>query len=540
MAQYHTRGPALPVWAVEPLLVANPFYTRGPADPVYFVPGPDGDFIPLSMINPAWFVRRDGSTPLTGDWDVGATYGIDELRFVEFSLAAYTGAHQEGRLHWDDDNGTLSLGMPGGNVELQIGLENLVRVRNTTGVQIDNGSIVYITGASGNNPLIALADASDGTKSHVIGIATEDIGHNSNGYVTTFGLVRDVNTNGLGVGSILWLSATTPGAYTTTRPTAPNMSVEVGHVIVDGVGNGVILAHPTEIPNMAELSDVLYDATPADNEFYAWNAANSRFELVDPVTSYKVRTISCLHTYLDVKARNQEQHIHGSFDSLSTGDALDSGTDIDITNGIGKIVIVVNAGSDFDGTITVTGTKVDRDTGAETPAFSENIVIDALTTDASSTDANGNTVHDFTGAYITANWYFGDVTISTANVTLTDVDTYGIAFEQLNDDPTVELETIDLTMDCTNTAAWCDLYFYLIEVTAPKCDISTVVDMHITTAESEADRTYRLRRSLNSTPMDGTTNGGWAELNLGPLNLQYWEDINFKLWFSTLSDIEIS
>ena len=62
------KGPALPVYALEPLAVADPMYVRGPAEPVYFVPGPDGTFIPLSMIDPAWFVRRDGSTPLTGDW----------------------------------------------------------------------------------------------------------------------------------------------------------------------------------------------------------------------------------------------------------------------------------------------------------------------------------------------------------------------------------------------------------------------------------------------------------------------------------------
>ena len=47
------RGPALPVYAVEPLAVANPTYVRGPAEPVYFVRRPDGSYIPGSMIDPS-------------------------------------------------------------------------------------------------------------------------------------------------------------------------------------------------------------------------------------------------------------------------------------------------------------------------------------------------------------------------------------------------------------------------------------------------------------------------------------------------------
>jgi hypothetical protein len=85
-----------------------------------------------------------------------------------------------------------------------------------------------------------------------------------------------------------------------------------------------------------------------------------------------------------------------------------------------------------------------------------------------------------------------------------------------------------------------DLYFYLIEVTASKCDIGTVVDMHVSVAQSEADRYYRLRRDLGNAPMDGSTNGGWAELILGPLNQPYWEDINTKVWFSSLTNVVIT
>ncbi len=534
---FKTRGTASPVYAVEPLDIMSPHYVRGPADPVYFVRGPDGEYIPLSMINPAWFVRRDGSTPLTGDWDVGGDYGLTEVPYVAFDTAFVDGV-QEGRIQWNIEDGTLEFGLPGGTVNLQVGQEMVLRCRNTTGAQIDNGSVVEIIGASGNKPLIALADASDLTKVSVIGMATEDIGHNSNGYVTTSGLVREVNTNGMAIGEPVWLSPITPGTYTQTLPTAPDFKFAVGVVIAAHTSQGVLFVGGTPFFPMMLSSDVLL-AAPAHDEYLAFHSGNGRFELRSTPPS-TVRTSSCLATYVDIKTRNQEQHIHGNFYELSSGDALDSGTDIVVTNGIGKIVIAVLAGTDFDGTIRVTGTSVDRETGAETPADFEDIVIDALTTDGSSVDPNGNVVHDFTGAYITSKWYFGAVTISTADVTLTDVDTYGIAFEQLNDDPTVQLETIDVTMECNNSAGWADLYFYMIEVIAPKCNIGTIIDRHISVAESEADKFYRLRNDLGNAPMDGTTDGGWAELILGPLNQNYWEDINFKLWFSSLTDVVIT
>ena len=61
------------------------------------------------------------------------------------------------------------------------------RCRNTTGASIPNGSIVYINGVYGNRPTIALADADiEAASSKTIGLTTETIGNNQNGYVTTY------------------------------------------------------------------------------------------------------------------------------------------------------------------------------------------------------------------------------------------------------------------------------------------------------------------------------------------------------------------
>ena len=453
--------------------------------------------------------------------------GLGEIEYIDFNLTT-TSDHQEGRLHWHDDDGTLSLGMPGGNVELQIGQEMLVRCRNTTGSTILNGSPVYADGATGNRPLIKLADASTVAESYIIGMTTEDISNNANGYVATRGLVRDVNTGAYSVGETLWLSET-PGQYTNIPPTAPAMKVFVGMVIASHASNGVIGVRPTVVQRMGFASDVLL-ATPSDGDFLRWVNANSRFEYDNPTITYK--QLVSLATYVDVKERLSTWNLHGGFVTVVTGGVLNSTpTDLNFTTGRSKLMIVVNAGTDITGDILVTGTTADRDTGALTPADTETLTVDALTTDASDTDASGNVRHSFTGAYLTTKWFTGPITFSTTDLTLTDVDVYQVAFEQCNDEPIVEITTIDLSAFTTNTAAWLYGYLYLLEVTGDKCDLSRVAEADLPAAEVAADRVYRLRARNMGVTFNGTTDGFWLEVFPGPTANTYWEDVNLKVWF---------
>ena len=457
--------------------------------------------------------------------------GLGPLDYIDFDLT-YADGVAEGRLQWNIEDGVLEVGLPGGDVNLQIGQEMLIRCRNTTGVQIDNGSVVYQTGASGNKPLIALADASTFATSLVVGIATEDIAHNENGYVTVSGLVRDVNTLGMTSGNLLWLSPTA-GEYTETRPEAPDLNVLVGAVIAVHATEGVIYARPINVHRLATLSDVYKGDPPSDGDSPIWDAGDSRFEMKSPTVSYGSEV--CLASYVDKKERNAEYNLHGGLDSLDTGSALDSvPTDIVVTAGTGKILIVVNAGADVTGTITVTGTTVDRNTGVETGADTDTVRVGGLTTDGSDTDASGNVRHSFTDAYITSKWFKGSVTLSTTNLTLSDVDTYQVSFEQFNDAPDVTLETFDITALATNASAWLYAYLYTVEtgiqVEFDSCNITRLATLDLPAAEVSANKYYRLRRGNLDTDIVGTTDGIWVDLFPGPLASVYWEDVNIKVW----------
>ena len=233
-------------------------------------------------------------------------------------------------------------------------------------------------------------------------------------------------------------------------------------------------------------------------------------------------------------ARASESHVHGGLLSLATADPLSSVANIVVTKGTGKLVVVVNAGSDLVGDITVTGTSVDRDTGATTGADTDTITIDALTTDNTTTDSNGNTVHAFIGAYVTSKWFTGTVTLSTADVILTDVDVYHCSFEQMNDNSNLVLNTFDVNLFTTNVAAEFDAYLFDLHIeSGDKCDIEAHANLHIG-ADGEtaiANKYWRLRMGNIGQALDGTTDGIWVDAHYSN-SPAYVEDVTIKVWLT--------
>lgn len=164
----------------------------------------------------------------------------------------------DGTMYWDNVNKTPQVQL-NGEVTLQVGQELHVRARNNTGVTITNGSVVYINGALGNNPTIALADADSASTSEVVGVATEDIIANETGYVTAIGVVNGINTSGWNSGDRLYLS-TTNGQLTNVPPTPPHISKLVATAL-NSTNNGRIfvmasnsLATDTTLSNGANIA----------------------------------------------------------------------------------------------------------------------------------------------------------------------------------------------------------------------------------------------------------------------------------------------
>lgn len=203
----------------------------------------------------------------------GITGGIATADYVTFDTGI-TSVPATGRLTWDTDNGTLQLGLVGGNVNLQLGQEELIRVHNGTGSALTDGQLVYINGSSGNRPTVALAsNLSESTSSVTMGMVTESIANGSEGFVTVSGIVNNLNTLAYNAGDALWLGSTA-GTFTTTKPTAPNHAVLVGYVVRSHASIGSVLVKIQNGYELNELHNVLITSV-ANNDILKYDSTTS-------------------------------------------------------------------------------------------------------------------------------------------------------------------------------------------------------------------------------------------------------------------------
>ena len=186
---------------------------------------------------------------LSGWWVYVKTLAQTFSQKITFSLGALFSpqvapTHERGRIYFDDVNDCISFMDSISGTSVQVGYETLMRARNNTGATIPNGTLVYISGAIGQNPTIALAQANTEPTSEIIGVATHNIANNTVGKVCVFGLVNDINTSAFNDGDFLYLSSSVAGGLTTTPPTSPNYVVSVGVVEHAHVTQGKILVKP--------------------------------------------------------------------------------------------------------------------------------------------------------------------------------------------------------------------------------------------------------------------------------------------------------
>ena len=179
---------------------------------------------------------------------------------------------------WNDTDGTYEFTLKGGNVTLQLGQEQVAYVKNNTGATLTKGTAVYPNGSTGTNKLVAKAQANaESTSSKTFGVLAEDIANGQHGFVATFGMVENINTSALTEGGSVYLSPTTAGELTSTKPSAPNHMVLIGFCVRSHAVNGSIFVKVENGFELDELHDVAI-GTKADNNILAWDSASSTWK----------------------------------------------------------------------------------------------------------------------------------------------------------------------------------------------------------------------------------------------------------------------
>ena len=217
--------------------------------------------------------------------------------------------------------------------------QNLVaEVYNNTGATLTKGTIVYINGGHGNLPTVTKAIAtSDPTSAQTFGFINVDLTNNNNGYVTIIGRLENIDTQAFANGTQLYLSGTTAGTYTSTKPQAPIHLVYVAIVVRSHPTQGVL---EVKIQNGVEIDEIhdVQITSLANGNILQYSSADSLWHNVAGTTTNIAEGTNLYYT--DTRART-------SISTTATGLTYTSGTGV-LSLTAGYVIPTTTSATEWD------------------------------------------------------------------------------------------------------------------------------------------------------------------------------------------------
>jgi len=144
-------------------------------------------------------------------------------------------------------------------------------MKSEAGEALTKGDVVYISGVSGNTPVVSKADANDSSKMAAVGLANATVNNNANVDVLTFGQISNIDTTqNIGgtwtEGDSLFVD-TTAGQLTKTKPSGESSQVQkIGKIEKVHASTGIILIQGAGRSNATPNLD--------DGKIFIGNASN--------------------------------------------------------------------------------------------------------------------------------------------------------------------------------------------------------------------------------------------------------------------------
>jgi hypothetical protein len=193
---------------------------------------------------------------------------VTDLQLGELAVNTY-----DGKLFLKRDDGLNQYIVEvGGNVGFE--------VKNQTGSTIPKGTVVRFAGTLGaSGKLLITPFLADGTypSEYVVGIVENDIVDGGDGFAIDHGKIFNLNTSAFSQGDILYASATSAGALTSSRPQAPNNKIVVAAVINSNATTGILEVR-LSIGSQLSNDELVELSTLTNNDIIAYNSSNSRFQ----------------------------------------------------------------------------------------------------------------------------------------------------------------------------------------------------------------------------------------------------------------------
>lgn len=213
---------------------------------------------------------------------------------------------------------------------LQVFRDDFLIVKNVTGSTIAAGKVVYASGANAGYVTIALADATDEAKMPSIGVTLGAITNGSFGRVLTKGEVS-IDTSGFSAGNFVYVSDSSPGELTATKPVSPDLAQLVGVVKTS--------ANPGKVEVLANQSISSPDSWAFTFDGGSFSTDGTYCDSVEEVvlnSSGKTWALIC----------NTPDNAAFAYTKLVTLPTGYGGTDFDVT-------LVIFASASFSGTIDI-------------------------------------------------------------------------------------------------------------------------------------------------------------------------------------------
>ena len=168
--------------------------------------------------------------------------------------------------------------------------------RNSTGVTLYRGTVIYISGSTGNRPNFVKAQANtESTSAGTFGVIADDLANNSDGYALALGYLDNLDTrtnashpfttDTLADGDTIYLSPTNAGYITNVKPSAPNHLVYLGKVTRTSPTNGTIVYRVQNGYELEELHNVAISSV-ANEDFLRYETSTSLWKNVQITTSW--------------------------------------------------------------------------------------------------------------------------------------------------------------------------------------------------------------------------------------------------------------
>lgn len=317
--------------------------------------------------------------------DANSKLRVDGNPYVDFEDANGTTV-AAGRMWYSNSTGSWNLGMGGGNITQQVGEELFVYGKASAAITDSPLQIIYQTGTVGASGVVTFAPTVSGITNGdlIIGVATESLALNAFGRITSFGVVHGITTNGSAYGEtwadgdVIWYNPTT-GNPTKTKPSAPNIKVQIGTVI--NAGSGGSGSFQVEINHGSVLGGTdsnVQLTSPSAAQILTYDSANAYWKNTSLASGTGISTSTATNGTLTVTNTAPDQTV-----------AISSGTGISVS-GTYPNFTVTNTAPSSGGTVTsVSGTSpISVATGTTTPAISISQATTSTNGYLSSTDWN--------------------------------------------------------------------------------------------------------------------------------------------------------